>query len=476
MSRAQWVLMPFAALVSACTIGPDYAGPEPISVQLSEIAATSDLVAGDAALQADWWTRYNDPVLDALMGDAAANNVDISQAVLRVREARASRRLIDSARFPIIGGQASARRQEASTNAGGLGPPPGAPSVQNLFDFGLNLFWELDLFGRLERREEAADARIDASLFDRDALTVAVLGETALAYADLRGFQAQFAVGEDNIALAQRIVDLTEDLVDQDLSSEFDLVRARADVTELEARQNSLIGAHRAAVARLALLTGRQPSELMADLMVPAPLPDAETAAPVAVPSELLRRRADIAAAERRLAAANEDVGAEIADLYPSFSLTGGYGLSADQIGDLFETASQSWNYGAVMNWPVFNRGVQDFEIDLAEIRFGQAGLAYRQTVLGALAEVEIALADYVFAVQELEALKIAQADRTRALELAELRFSTGNDSLFPALEAARRLNGLNAEIAAREVDVLKAQITLYRALGGGWESVAIEN
>ena len=469
MNRHILMFAPIATALSACTIGPDYQGPQNLDVAYSDLAAQSDLADTATGPKADWWSRYQDPVMDDLMAAAETNNLDIAQAMMRVEEARARRRLVDSARLPIIGAQASASRQEASTNAGGLGPPPGAPSVQNFFDLGLNLSWELDLFGRLERREEAADARLEATGFDRDAVTVMVLGETALAYADLRGLQAQFKVGEDNIALAERIVGLTEDLVSQNLASEFDLVRARADVTELEARQNALIGGQRIAVSRLALLTGRQPSELMARLLVPASLPNWEGAVGLGLSSDLLRRRPDIAAAERRLAAANEDVGAETADLYPSFSLTGGAGLQADSLEDVFEAASQAWNYGAVMRWPVFNRGAQEFEIDLAEIRFGQAGLNYRQTVLGALAEVETALADYVFAVKEIEALRQARQDRLRAFELAELRYNTGNDSLFPALEALRRLNQLNAEIAAKEVDVLKAQITLYRALGGGW-------
>ena len=469
MNRAVTLALPLAAIVSGCVIGPDYSGPEPMEARYSKFVAAEGLLDTSASPQANWWARYKDPVLVDLMRAAQAGNLDIAQAVLRVEEARANRRLIDSARFPIIGGRAGASRQEASTNAGGLGPPPGAPSVQNLFDLGLNLSWEVDLFGRLKRREAAADAQIEASALDREAVNVAVLAETALAYADLRGLQAQYQVGDQNIALAQRIVDLTETLVEQDLSSEFDLVRARADVTELQARQNALLGGQRVAVARLALLTGKQPAGLMSDLLIQRPLPDTEGSVAVGLSSDLLRRRSDIAAAERRLAAANENIGAEIADLYPSFSLTGGYGFQADQISDLFENASQAWNYGAVMNWPVFNRGVQDFEIDLAEIRFGQAGLAYRQAVLGALSEVEIALADYVFAVKELQSLEKAKRDRQRAYELAELRFNTDNDSLFPALEAARRLNGLNAEIAAKEVDVLKAQIKIYRALGGGW-------
>ncbi|MEM1086165.1 MAG: efflux transporter outer membrane subunit [Pseudomonadota bacterium] len=455
--------------LSACAIGPDYQGPDSIEVGYTDLAKQSDLLVTNRNAQADWWARYNDPVLTDLMRAAEANNIDIGLAALHVQEARARRRLIDSARYPIISGQAGGRRQEASTNAGGLGPPPGAPSVQNLFDLGLNLSWEIDLFGRLERREEAADARLEASEFDRAAITVTVLGETALAYADLRGLQAQYAVGEDNIRLAERITSLTEDLESQDLSSEFDVVRARADVTELKARQNALLRGQRAAASRLALLTGRQPSEIMSAMLIPQALPDTTGAVEVGLSSDLLRRRPDIAAAERRLAAANEDIGAEMADLYPSFSLTGGIGLQADKIEDLFENASQTWNYGAVANWPVFNRGAQDFEIDLAEIRFGQAGLTYRQTVLSALAEVEIALSDYVFTVKEFESLVEAREDRQRAYDLAELRFNTGNDSLFPALEAARRLNGLNAEIAARELDVLRAQITLYRALGGGW-------
>ncbi len=464
-----------ASALCGCVLGPDYEKPDvPVAAAFDSAASLDpDLVAPGVTVEADWWRGYDDPVLSALIDDAAAGNVDLALAVSRIEQARLDRRLVSAATFPSVVFNGSGSRQQASETLGGLGPPPGAPSLQNVFSLGVDLSFEIDLFGRLKRREAAADLRIEASEEDRRAVMVAVFAEVGLAYARLRGLQTQYDVSGENVELARRTAELTRLMVAQDLAPELDLLRARADVSELEAGRNALLAGQRAAIARLALLTGKLPADITDDLSQPAPLPESTGRIPVGLPSTLLLRRPDIRAEERRLAAASEDIGAETADLFPSFRLTGGAGLGSANVEDLFDNASQTWNFGGVVRWPIFDGGRERIDIDRAELLYGTAGLEYRKAVLTAFSEVESALSSYVFLVKELNALETARNDRLRAYELADLRFRTGNDSLFPALEALRRLTGLKAEIAMKSQDVLDAQIMVYRSLGGGWQTYA---
>ncbi|MEQ8435401.1 MAG: efflux transporter outer membrane subunit [Oceanicaulis sp.] len=461
-------------LVSGCAIGPDYAAPEPPSdLSFSDITREGGAVIETSlSVEAAWWERFEDPRLTALIETAAVSNTDIRLAVHRVEEARASRVIAQARRIPNLVGSSTGARLQSSETAGGFGAPPGAPSIQNLFDLGAVMTWELDLFDRLGRLETAAEARLEATEDDRRAVMVAVFAEIGIAYAELRGQQAQFEVAGRNIDLASQSVELTQLLVERDLAPEFDMVRARADVTELTARRHRLLAGQRAAAARIAVLTGQPPADVMDTLLATGPQMTPAARIPVGLPSELLRRRADIRAAERRLAAASEQIGAEMADLLPSFSLTGAAGLASANLEDLFDAGAQTWSLGGGAQWSIFSGGAQRADIAIARSRFGAAGADYDAAVLNALAEVETALASYVYTARELDGLSAARGDRERAYELAQLRYRSNTDSLFPALDAGLRLTALNAEIAQRRQDQLVAQINVYRALGGGWAAL----
>ncbi len=465
-------LSPFAiALLSGCVIGPDYTAPTlGPDAQFTDITTTEkDRVDSSLPAEVAWWERFNDPVLASLIEEAAETSTDIQLAIYRVEEARANRAIARSRGMPVLINSSSASRLQSSETARGFGPPPGVTSIQNLFDIGLNLNWELDLFGKLRRLERAAELRLEASEEDRRAVMVTVFAEIGIAYAELRGLQAAYEVSERNIELASRSVELTQLLVDQDLSPEFDIIRARADVTELMARQNQLLAGQRAAAARIAFLTGRQPADVLPRLLAEnvALVPSARV--PIGLPSELILRRPDIRAAERRLAAANEQIGVEMTDLLPSFSLTGAAGLASARFEDLFDAASQTWSLGGLTQWSIFDGGARGAEIALARSRFGAAGIEYDAAILTAFTELETALSSYVYTAKQVDGLMEARADRERAYELALLRYRSNTDSLFPALDAGLRLTSLNSEIAASQQDLLIAEINVYRALGGGW-------
>ncbi|MGB6229216.1 MAG: efflux transporter outer membrane subunit [Litorimonas sp.] len=472
MTYRSLMLCGCAAVLSACqTVGPDYAGPPTVAIDLSDMARMDAArLSPGIAVEAAWWARYDDPVLTELIETAARENLDIALALNRVEQARLSRQLVSLRGLPNVNSTAGAQRLRGSETALGFGPPPGAPALQNLFDLGASLRWELDLFGKIDRQTAAADRRVEASDNDRRAAMVAVFAEVGTAYAELRGLQAQYEISEENVSLLQRTLELTENLEGQGLGSNFDVVRARADLSELRASQNGLIGAQRVLAARLGVLTGQTPAQVMAPLLASADLPMSSAPIPIGLPSELLQRRPDIVAAERRLAAATETIGVETADLYPSFALTGAGGLQSGFVEDLVDTASRTWSVGAIMNWPVFDAGRTRGEIRLAESQVSEADLTYRKVVLDALGEVESALSNYVFTEKEIDSLETAVSDREAARDLAELRYRTGNDSLLPMLQASRRLTGLKAELAAKRQSALISQIAVYRSLGGGWE------
>jgi outer membrane protein, multidrug efflux system len=460
-----------AALLTGCMVGPDYAPPvTQEDIRLSDITSVeAGKIDSSLALEVAWWARFNDPVLNALIETAAEANTDIRLAAYRVEEARANRTIAEARRRPFLSGSSSASRQQGSQTAGGFGVPPGSPSAQNLFDLNLNLNWELDLFGRLQRQETAAEARLDASEEERRAVMVMVFAEIGIAYAELRGFQRQYDVSGRNIELATQSVELTQLLVGQGLIPEFDLIRARADVTERVARRHELLAGQRASAARIAFLTGQPPADVMETLLTPGQqiIPSAHI--PVGLPSDLLARRPDIRAAERRLAAASEQIGIEMTDLLPRFSLTGAAGLSTANVEDLFDAASQTWSLGSTARWSLFDNGTERAEISIARIRFSAAGTEYDAAILNALAEIETTFSAYVYIAKELDGLTAAQADRERDYDLALIRYQSNTDALFPALDAGLRLTSLYSEIAARQQDLLIAEINVYRALGGGW-------
>ena len=475
------ILRPASALfalaaLAGCAVGPDYQGPElDIDPAFSEAASENDaLIAIGPDIDKRWWESFEDETLTMLIEEARAHNLDLVIAASRIEEARALRGATIAAGLPQINVENAGGRSRQSENAGGIGAAaaeiPGIPLEQDLFEATFNASWEIDLFGRIRRRVNAADARLDAAVEDRRDLMVIVFAEVARNYVELRSLQNQLAVAKRNEAIARQSLELTELLETRGLGSEFDRVRARADLQETIAIQADLEAAQRSSAAALAVLVGKQPADLMTTLLAPAPTPTHAKVIPVGLPSDLIRRRPDVRAAERRLAAATEDVGGEIADLFPSFVLTGAFGGASTSVDQLFSSGSEAWNYAGIVRWPIFTGGLERAEIRAARAGLEGARASYELAVLNALNDVESALAVYVFAVKERDTLLTARTDRQRGLELAEMRYRNGLDDLFQLLDAQRRLINLESEIAAADAALLSSAVSVYKVLGGGWE------
>ncbi|MEO0501307.1 MAG: efflux transporter outer membrane subunit, partial [Pseudomonadota bacterium] len=455
-------------------LGPDHERPEPpLPADITTLPAAPELATFD--VDERWWQRFEDPLLNALVQEAVTRNFDVAAAVARIRQARALRGVARGQGLPFLDADAAGSRQRGSTNAGGFGPPPGVPVEQSIFDLGLSASWELDVFGRIARRVEAADARIEVAEEDRNGILLMVVADTVQNYAELRAAQAQRAIARENVNSTSRTLELTTLLVEQELSPQFDLVRARAELNAVQAEVFPFEAQIRANSAALAELTGRLPTEIIGRLIDPEPLPPIEGVLPTGLPSELLRRRPDIRLAERTLAAETADVGAEIADLYPRFNLMGMFGFSALSLDLLFDSGSDTFSFGGAVNWPIFNGGQLRAEIEEARAGREEARALYSAAVLGAFRDVDEALTAYVFADRERTVLAETVADRERALELARLRFEQGLDSLIVLLETQRQLTAARSALAASDRTLLVATVGVYRALGGGWQAALAE-
>ncbi len=464
------ILILLTAAVSACAVGPEYERPS-----FGSAAEFSDIVHVDSSVVADharandaWWTSFGDPVLTELVDQAVARSPDVRAATARIDEARALRQLALAGMRPSLDASVAASRSRQSEVAN---LPPAAPTLFSLFESGLAAAWEPDLFGRLQRTVEASTASLEASVEDRRSVLLVTLSELALNYADLRSAQRQRTVAVENTSIARKTLELTALLRGKELASELDLVRARADVTESEAAQAEFSAAEHGAAARIAVLLGEEPRRVISRL---TESPEHELRAPrvpVGLASELLERRPDVRAAERRLAAASAEIGIETAGRFPQFNLTGTVGSGAVDMADLFSSPSEAWSIAGALSWPLFDGGRRRAAVDAASARFNARLAEYESSVLLALSDAEAAFASYIYAAKERQLLENARADRLRALELSRLRFEADLDDLFPVLDAQRQLLSLDSQAALAERAELIAAVNVYRALGGGWES-----
>lgn len=461
-----------ALLFSACVVGPDYQPPFE-----STESAYSALITQQGALihygeeaDAHWWRALGDPALDALIAEARAANPDLRQAVARLEEARARALGARARLLPVVNADASARQINASEAAGAFSPPPQFPEEQSDNLVEANVGWEIDLFGRLRRRAEAAGAQAEASAWDRRDILLSITAQVASEYAGLVALNQQIAVADENLDAAKETVRLTRHLLEAELGSRELLLRALADQSSAEADLKPLVAARHGAAARLAILLGRVPGPAIQELIDDAKGPLQTPTIPVGLPSDLIRRRPDVRAAERRLAAATASIGAETADLFPSFELTAAYGSRALSTDLLFEAASESWSYGGGVRVPLFDLARQKSDVEAAEASAASSLAAFDAAVLEALAEVEIALSSYVANADRLASLEAAVDHQADAVELARLRFERGLASGIDVLDAQRRLFALRAQAASAQADTFRAFADAHLALGGGWE------
>jgi multidrug efflux system outer membrane protein len=450
-------------LLTACAVGPDYRVPETAPVEFVS-AERSGLEA--KPFEAEWWSQFGDPVLDELIARALGSDLDLRIAAARVAEARALLGASRRERWPDTNTEIARSKSHAQQ------PGLGTERLEiDRYDAGFATLWELDLFGRVRRGIEAADAEAGAAEARLRDAQVLVAAEVARNYLELRGAQKRLAVARENLGFQRETHDLTQTRLALGRGTQLDVASAAARLAATEAAIPPLVAAEAAAANRLAVLLGGRPGTL-ADELVPRAIAPHLTTIAIDSPEALLRRRPDIRAAERDLAAATAGIGMAKADRFPRLSLSGFIGFIAGDASALGESQSRAWTVTPALSWAGFGSGTRA-RVTVAEARTDAALAAYELTVLRALEETENAFVLYGQQRARLSAVVQQTAASRQAAELARVQYREGALDFLRLLDAERSLLQAEDSLATVETDLNTAVVLIYKALGGGWEAAA---
>ena len=402
---------------------------------------------------------------------SAEGNLDLERALWRVEEARALRGVVSSNRKPQVGFTADANRSQPSDNGifSDFAPEEGF-EAGNQFTAGFGASWEIDVFGRIRRQVEAADATTQASVEAYRDVLVSLYAETALAYVNVRASQERLRIANANVEAQEDTLQLTKDRFDSGLVSALDVAQAESNLANTYSLIPVVERDINEGLNRLAVLLGEYPGALHAELDDEVPIPQEPEEVAMGLPTELLRQRPDVRRAERLLASQTAQIGVATADLYPTFSLAGLLGLEALSAGDLTSGDSVTWNVGLPIHWNIFSGGRIRSRIRAEEARTNQALATYEQTVLYALEESENAMVAYVKEVQRRERLSQAVNATQRSLALVLTQYTAGLTDFQNVLDTQRTLLLREDDLAVAEGLVIGNLVRLYRALGGGWD------
>ena len=451
-----------ALALAACAVGPDYKAPETAPARFDNQQASTGF--DRSRFESLWWKQFDDPVLDQLVRTSLEGNRDLRVAFARLKAARSIREDIDNDALPTVTSRASSEI--------GKGQIPGETEDRvnsERYDLGLDMAWELDLFGRIQRQLEASEAQEAAAEADLQQLQVSLIAELVDAYGQLRGAQLRERIALANLKTQQDSRGITQTLRDAGVGNELDVVRADARLAAVEATVPQLQAEQVRARNRIATLLGQRPEALGVDLS-PKQLPAIAKSLPIGDPSELLRRRPDIRSAERDLAAATANVGVATADLFPRVSLSGFLGFTAARGSQLGSSAANAWALGPSITWAAFDLGSVRARLRGAKADAEGALASYEQQVLLALEESANAFSDYGKRQQRLMAL-MRQSDASRkAADLASIRYREGTVDYLVLLDAERERLGAEDAQAQGEVELYRGIVAIYKALGGGWQ------
>ena len=470
-----------AALLAGCTVGPDYERPD-VSMPGGYAEAGAADALSDAELAA-WWRKFGDPLLSSLIERALTQNLDIEAAAARIREARGLEGVAGAARLPEVAGQASVTRQRISENAIPVPPGPGGGggagtfgilgSEFTTFRVGFDAAWELDLFGRNRREREAAAARTGAAIWSARDTQVSIAAEVARVYFRLRSARERYRNAEAESVRAARLERLFAARAAGGLINSEEVRRLQAERSAAAAVLPAIRAEIDTETHALGVLVGAGPAAFASGLHLPPATAAESVTIPAGLPSDLLRRRPDIRAAERELAAATADIGVAVADLYPRISLTAAPTLVSTALGSLLEWGSRAFTAGGALDWPLFDGGRRRANVEVHSSRGEQALIAYRKAILNALQEVEDALSRVEGDRGRLQQLEGALIGARAAEDLAESRYRGGLVTYSDVLVAQGRRLSLEEELIEARGALAQDTVALVKALGGGWPEAA---
>jgi len=474
-----------ACSLAACKVGPNFTEPkEPVP---EHYAGAVDQRVSDSNPESFWWREFHDPQLDRLEAQAAAGNLDLRGAFLRIVEARSQVQLARAQGLPSLNGTASYNREQLGLagilksehiGSGGTASPTEAGLIGsleqpvNLYQLGFDASWELDLFGKVRRAVEAADANSLSAVESRNDLLVSLEAEVAQTYLQLRGAQVLRKVTAEQIAAQRDVFELTQSRQQHGLASEADVDTARAQWAALQSAlppyQQTIATSRHA----LAVLTGQTPEALDAEFGDSGELPALPHTIPIGLPATLARRRPDIRESEAALHAATAQVGVAVASLFPDISLTGSYGLRNIGTANLFDWDSRFYTFGPSISVPIFQGGALVANVRLSRAQAAEAALAYRKTVLNALQEVEDGLSSLREDALRTSALEESVAADRKALAVDIDAYAHGLITYISVLTLQIQTVQSQQQLVEATLSQSTDLVKLFKALGGGWENV----
>jgi NodT family efflux transporter outer membrane factor (OMF) lipoprotein len=494
---ALYVLACFA--ITGCTVGPNFERPQtatPEAVFDRTQSAQAPSKAVESEFHAQWWLLFNDPLLDSLEQQLADANLDVAAASTRLRQSRAEQRIAGAEEYPTLDGAASYNRERASPNgilgllgvsptgsplesasggtplgAAALPPPPSGSPAYNLYQFGFDASWEVDIWGRARRGVEAATALSDASFEDRSSILLSARAELARDYIQLRDTQALLQIAKQNLQIANDTTKLTQTRVREGVTTDLDVANAMAQAQSIEASIPTLESRSETTINAIGLLLAMEPGALRQMLAEPHDVPALPEQVPIGVPSELVQRRPDIRKAEAQLHAATAAIGMAKADFYPRISLNGSAGFQSLQLSNLADWASGQYVVGPSITLPIFEGGRLKGTLHLREAQQQEAAIVYKHTVLEAWREVDDALVVYDAEQRRRDRLTAVVGLNRRALSIAQQRYKAGAVDYLNVLNVQKQLLDAQSELEHSKADADANLITLCKVLGGGWES-----
>jgi len=461
-------------ILTACAIGPDYQPPEvAVSTRfLGHDGVASRPAQGKIDMQA-WWEGFEDPLLTRLVALALEQNLDIAQAAARVAQSRASLRQADATLLPsaAVSAQAARAYQSVETPLGQvLDATPGFDRNGSAYEANVGASWEIDAFGGLQRGREAARAQYQASEAGAAAIQLAVAAQTADVYVTIRGLQTRVAIARQQAETRRRLLSTVKLQYEKGIAAELQLRQTEGSLAQVEAQIPALEAGLESALNALDVLLGMPPGTYRAELGAPMPVPVAPGLAETGTPAEMIRRRPDLIAAERRLAAANARIGAAISEYYPKLSLGALLGsATAVSSGNLFTSDAAQAQGVLGLRWRLFDFGRVDAQVAAARGQEAEALAAYRLAVLRATEDVENALSALVKREAQVGILAQGETSLARARETALAAYQGGVVSLIEVLDADGHLLQVRDAKAQAQTEVARAAIASFRSLGGGW-------
>jgi NodT family efflux transporter outer membrane factor (OMF) lipoprotein len=479
MKKIGLFLLALLIAAGACApIGPDYARQDPVMPSTFGSLEPGVSAGGEPEklLLGTWWQLLEDPVLDRLIENAVLGNPDLRIARARVQQARALAGISSSRLLPEGGPEGSYevyRRSDSALPGQGGGASPTLPQRRGeLYQVGFDASWEIDIFGGVRREIEAAQADLDASDEALRDVLVTLQGEVARNYVQLRGEQLRMAIARSELEARRTNVVIAEARFRAGLVSQLEWARAQGEVAFAESRIPTLETSVLAAVHRLGVLLGREPTSLAPELSPEAALPEIPDILKPGLPSDLLRQRPDIRKAEREVAAATARIGVSTADLFPRFSLTGSFGYLDDDLDSLSWRSGHYWRIGPNFRWPILNFKRILAAIDTNKAVRDESLARYEKVVLASLEEVENALVTLSREERRAEALVQAVQANDSALRLAQELYRAGAQSYLAVLDAETALYNAQDQLAQSRLNRALGFVSLYKALGGGWQAM----